>query len=66
MKEVKRIRESQSPENGSRHCKMKERPAWILKVYDFGSQSPENGSRHCKLADHAGHSGLSGDRVAIP
>ena len=43
-----RGRSSQSPENGSQHCKRsftKTRPVWILKVT---SQSPENGSQHCK------------------
>ena len=38
---------SQSPENGSRHCKYD----WIRirsPDPDKVSQSPENGSRHCK------------------
>ena len=46
---MKRIawEESQSPENGSRHCKMGMIP-YVLLLGAILSQSPENGSRHCK------------------
>ena len=39
--------ESQSPENGSRHCKAIYRAIRALLGW-LRSQSPENGSRHCK------------------
>jgi len=39
---------SQSPENGSRHCKGKGPPALAPGAGRLPSQSPENGSRHCK------------------
>ena len=39
---------SQSPENGSQHCK--EKAGWELVRFDRDpSQSPENGSQHCKI-----------------
>ena len=39
---------SQSPENGSRHCKADNFRCGMLRYWGM-SQSPENGSRHCKL-----------------
>jgi hypothetical protein len=41
------IDESQSPENGSRLCKLRGSPAFAGAPAS-GSQSPENGSRLCK------------------
>ena len=38
---------SQSPENGSRHCKLRA-ARWAVLLMGTPSQSPENGSRHCK------------------
>ena len=60
-----RASSSQSPENGSQHCKDRDGKADYV-VYSDGSQSPENGSQHCKVEQprrrHCG--GLP--KVAIP
>jgi len=56
--------ESQSPENGSQHCK-EILEAWEDECRNALSQSPENGSQHCKpIAREA--LGRSFWRVAIP
>ena len=54
---------SQSPENGSQHCKedfSTEDPLDIM----IRSQSPENGSQHCKLAGALEAEGLFPEAVA--
>ena len=56
---------SQSPENGSRHCKWAIKWDWSCGVQTV-SQSPENGSRHCKHKPGAPPSTGLGWSVAIP
>ena len=40
---------SQSPENGSQHCKLAFTPPPGKMMFSAESQSPENGSQHCKV-----------------
>ena len=58
---VPRKSRSQSPENGSRPCKVKVLRETILPLFPT-SQSPENGSRPCKPPHRAGRGGPGGRR----
>ncbi|GEM_PF-7067537 len=57
---------SQSPENGSQHCKPIIEKAMEIIPETTWSQSPENGSQHCKLSRGMGDPVGLGLRVAIP
>ena len=59
------VKGSQSPENGSQHCK--KRHEWrALSLRCGKSQSPENGSQHCKNGSAASGYSPSIEPVAIP
>ena len=57
---------SQSPENGSQHCKDPGGPGRRPLAGAAGSQSPENGSQHCKPPVCPPHWRGPGSPVAIP
>ena len=61
----RRAEASQSPENGSRLCKVV-KWRFVARIPHHGSQSPENGSRLCKLAVLNADERPNGKRVAIP
>ena len=57
---------SQSPENGSQHCKHNLRKGGKDVFQCFASQSPENGSQHCKRGPGLPGDGPEEEQVAIP
>jgi len=58
---------SQSPENGSQHCKEMKAKEAIRELRERASQSPENGSQHCKRSRWGVLRGFGGSLpIAIP